>query len=127
VGAGHHWLDPRSTWSHCGSEKALVQRVLVLPSTAAEAGNLALSVEDAVAGRPAARLVLPQLAAEASGAVAGSTSPASSDPLVSRIAASRRRCLGPGSRAAPWRPAGWRGVWRRVGFRTSTSLEMAAP
>src|ERR1022692_4903833 len=110
------WLDPRSTWSHCGSANALDQRVPVLPSTAAEAGKLALSVDDAVAGRPAARLVLPQLAAEASGTVAGSTSPASSsDPLVSRIAASRRRCLGPGSRAAPWRLAGCRGVWRRVG------------
>jgi hypothetical protein len=128
------WLDPRSTWSHCGSEKALDQRVPVLPSTAAEAGVPAFSVDDAVAGCPAVRLVLLQLAAEASGTAAGSASPASSsNPLVSRIAASRSRCLGPDRRAAPWRLAGlrgvWslRGVWRRVGFRTSTSLEMAAP
>src|SRR5260370_41427056 len=46
------WLDPRSTWSHCGSLKALDQRVPVLPSTAADAGNEAFSSDDAVAGRP---------------------------------------------------------------------------
>jgi hypothetical protein len=44
------WLEPRSTSSHCGSENALDQRVLVLPSTAADAGNEAFSSEDAVAG-----------------------------------------------------------------------------
>src|SRR6266851_4695363 len=44
------WLEPRSTCSHCGSENALDQRVLVLPSTAADAGNDAFSTEDAVAG-----------------------------------------------------------------------------
>jgi len=31
------WLLPRSTSSHCGSEKALDQRVAVLPSKAADA------------------------------------------------------------------------------------------
>jgi len=41
------WEEPRSTSSHCGSEKALDQRVPVLPSTALEAGKLAFSVEDA--------------------------------------------------------------------------------
>jgi hypothetical protein len=45
------WLEPRSTWSHWGSENALDQRVPVLPSTAADAGNDAFSSEDAVAGR----------------------------------------------------------------------------
>ena len=45
-------LEPRSTCSHCGSEKALDQRVPVLPSTALEAGNDAFSVDDAVAGFP---------------------------------------------------------------------------
>ena len=45
-------LAPRSTRSHCGSEKALDQRVPVLPSTAFEAGNVAFSVDDAVAGFP---------------------------------------------------------------------------
>src|SRR5262245_34534886 len=43
---------PRSTWIHCGSLNALDQRVPVLPSTAAEAGKVAFSVDDAVAGRP---------------------------------------------------------------------------
>src|SRR5262245_22346997 len=50
------WLTvavaPRSTWIHCGSEKALDQRVPVLPSTAAEAGNTAFSVDEAVAVLP---------------------------------------------------------------------------
>ncbi len=45
-------LAPRSTCSHCGSEKALDQRVPVLPSTAFDAGYAALSVDDAVAGCP---------------------------------------------------------------------------
>src|SRR5258708_5326657 len=43
-------VAPRSTCSHCGSLNALDQRVLRLPSTAAEAGYEALSMEDAVAG-----------------------------------------------------------------------------
>ena len=45
-------LAPRSTWIHCGSENALDQRVLVLPSTAFEAGNEAFSTDEAVAGWP---------------------------------------------------------------------------
>src|SRR5918992_4917488 len=45
-------VAPRSTWIHCGSLKALDQRVPVLPSTAADAGVPAFSVDDAVAGRP---------------------------------------------------------------------------
>src|SRR5258708_25715377 len=53
------WLDPRSTWSHCGSLKALDQRVPVLPSKAAEAGVPAFSIEDAVAGRPRAAFAVP--------------------------------------------------------------------
>ncbi len=44
---------PRSTWSHCGSLKALAQRVpVVFPSKAAEAGVPAFSVEEAVAALP---------------------------------------------------------------------------
>src|SRR5260370_250743 len=46
------WLDPRSTCSHCGSENALDQRVFGFPSTAFAAGNVAFSVDDAVAGLP---------------------------------------------------------------------------
>ena len=49
-------VAPRSTCSHCGSLKALDQRVPVFPSTAAAAGVLAFSVEDAVAGWFSARL-----------------------------------------------------------------------
>src|SRR5689334_7790786 len=45
-------VAPRSTWSHCGSPNALDHRVPVLPSTAFDAGYAALSVDDAVAGRP---------------------------------------------------------------------------
>src|SRR5262245_43277370 len=50
--------EPRSTWIHCGSLNALDQRVPVLPSTAAEAGKVAFSVDDAVAGRPCAALAV---------------------------------------------------------------------
>ena len=45
-------VDPRSTWSHCGSLAALDHRVPVLPSTAALAGVPAFSTDDAVAGLP---------------------------------------------------------------------------
>src|ERR1022692_559814 len=45
-------LEPRSTSSHWGSLNALDQRVPVLPSTAADAGNDAFSVDDAVAVLP---------------------------------------------------------------------------
>src|SRR4029453_6800383 len=39
-------VAPRSTWIHCGSENADDQRVVALPSTAAEAGVPAFSVDD---------------------------------------------------------------------------------
>src|SRR5882757_2064444 len=55
------WDEPRSTWSHWGSENALDQRVPVFPSTAFAAGVPAFSVEDAVAVLFRARLVVPQL------------------------------------------------------------------
>src|ERR1035437_5667900 len=44
------WVEPRSTCSHCGSLKALDQRVPRLPSTAAEAGGPAFSGEDGAGG-----------------------------------------------------------------------------
>src|SRR5579859_6531436 len=47
-------VAPRSSWIHCGSEKALDHRVPVLPSTALPGGNAPLSVDDAVAGTPRA-------------------------------------------------------------------------
>src|ERR1700750_2623929 len=56
------WEEPRWTPSHWGSEKAEDQRVPVLPSTAAEAGVPAFSVEEAVAGLFSATLVVPQVA-----------------------------------------------------------------
>src|SRR5947199_4755997 len=52
--------EPRSIRIHCGSLKALDQRVPAFPSTAAEAGNAALSVEEASAAWPSAALVVPQ-------------------------------------------------------------------
>jgi hypothetical protein len=53
--------------SHCGSEKALDHLVPVFPSTAFEAGKLALSVEDAVAVLPWAMLAVPQVVAPPDG------------------------------------------------------------
>src|SRR5262245_48441051 len=53
--------EPRSTSSHCGSENALDQRVPAFPSTAADAGVPAFSVEDAVAVLFSARFVLSQV------------------------------------------------------------------
>src|SRR6185503_17686598 len=44
--------EPRSTCSHCGSENWLDQRVVALPSTAADAGVPAFSTDEAVAGLP---------------------------------------------------------------------------
>src|SRR5436305_1265643 len=41
---------PRSTSTHCGSLAALDQRVPVLPSTAADAGVPAFSMDDATTG-----------------------------------------------------------------------------
>src|ERR1017187_9217782 len=67
------WVEPRSTSSHCGSEKALDQRVPRLPSTAFEAGEPAFSREDAVAVLFSARLVVPHVAADAAGIAAGGT------------------------------------------------------
>src|SRR5260370_24189590 len=55
-------LDPRSTCSHCGSENALDQRVFGFPSTAFAAGNVAFSVDDAVAGLPCRSRVAAALA-----------------------------------------------------------------
>src|SRR5712691_6755812 len=55
------WVEPRSTSSHCGSLNPLDQRVDRLPSTAFEAGKVAFSSEDAVAGRFRATLVVPHV------------------------------------------------------------------
>ena len=42
-------VDPRSTRSHCGSANADDHRVLMFPSTAADAGRVLFSSDDAVA------------------------------------------------------------------------------
>src|ERR1700761_7352620 len=55
------WDEPRSTSSHCGSENADDHLVPVLPSTAAEAGVPAFSVEEAVAVLFSATLVVPHV------------------------------------------------------------------
>src|SRR5207302_8804491 len=85
------WEEPRSTSSHCGSEKALDQRVPVVPSSALEAGKLAFSVEDAVAVLPCAMLVVAQVAADAAGIVPGSTSPVRISDAAASARGSRRR------------------------------------
>ena len=53
-------MVPRSTSSHCGSEKAEDQRVPVLPSVAAVAGVPVFSVDEAVVGAPTAEFVVLQ-------------------------------------------------------------------
>src|ERR1700730_1118394 len=59
------WAVPRSTSSHWGSEKALDQRVVRLPSVALEAGQAGPCIDDAVVGWCSARFVVPQEAAAA--------------------------------------------------------------
>src|ERR1039457_6772240 len=100
------WVEPRSTSSHCGSEKALDQRVPRLPSTAFEAGEPAFSREDAVAVLFRARLVVPHVASAAAGIAAGSTSPVR---ISGATAASKnvrvRRCAADLGRPRPGRTA----------------------
>src|SRR4030081_2823002 len=55
------WDEPRSTSSHCGSENAEDHLVPVLPSTAADAGVPAFSVEEAVVVLFSAAFVVPQV------------------------------------------------------------------
>ena len=74
---------PRSTSSHWGSEKALDHLVPVLPSTAAEAGKVAFSVEDAVAGCPwESRVAACALPAAPAVNIAARASTASSTPMM---------------------------------------------
>ena len=89
------WVAPRSTRSHCGSAKALDQRVPVLPSTAVDAGKVAFSSDEAVAGLPWATFAVPQAAAPAELAVSAVTSnPATRLSAATTAATTRRRaCL----------------------------------
>ena len=86
---------PRSTWSDCGSLKALDQRVLLLPSTAAEADRSPLSAEEAVAGRPCERGTS---AAPAGGAPLSTEAPRTA--AKAPASAMRRTCRPPPRRAA---------------------------
>src|SRR5258706_3998634 len=49
------WVAPRSTWIHCGSLKALDQRVPVFPSTALPGTRVVFSLDEEVAGLFSAR------------------------------------------------------------------------
>src|SRR5689334_4149116 len=61
---------PRSICIHCGSLPwALAQRVVALPSTALSGDSRVASMDDAVAGRLRAALVVPQAAAAVAGRV----------------------------------------------------------
>jgi hypothetical protein len=68
-----------------------------LPSTAAEAGKLAFSVEEAVAVLPWATFAVPQVAAAARGAVAvaETRTERKSAAIASRLIAARRRAGAP--------------------------------
>src|SRR6202035_5071735 len=97
------WVEPRSTSSHWGSEKALDQRVDRLPSVALEAGQLAPCSDDAVVGWCSAMLVVPQVAADALGAARPTTSALSARAMAaSTLVAARRdgpaHLPGPGGR-----------------------------
>src|SRR5918992_1831873 len=98
-------VAPRSTWIHCGSLKALDQRVPVLPSTAADAAVPALSADDAVAGRPCDSRV----AASASGEGTATTTVAASAVSATRVEIFMWPYLRPTSRRRPAGTAGRRG------------------
>ena len=108
------WDEPRSTSSHCGSENAEDHLVPVLPSTAADAGKVAFSSDEAVAVLFSATFVVPQVAAAALGAVAPipeTRKDTNRTAKASRLTAARRE---PGAR-----PARLRRVLRS-GFGTFT-------
>src|SRR5277367_2146229 len=87
------WVEPRSTSSHWGSEKALDQRVVRLPSVALEAGQLGPCVDDAVVGWCNARFVVPHVAAAALPAlsVAADRSAAATLSVAMTMPATRQR------------------------------------
>src|SRR5882762_7520068 len=86
------WVLPRSTCSHCGSANCDDQRVPVFPSTAAEAGVPAPSIEEAVAVLFNARFVpVSQVAAEADRAPNDGTDKAASNSVSTTNNAARGR------------------------------------
>src|ERR1700722_1497785 len=86
-------VEPRSTSSHWGSEKALDQRVDRLPSVALEAGQLGPCIDDAVVGWCNARFVVPHEAAAALPApiVAADRSAAATLSVAMTMPATRQR------------------------------------
>src|SRR5690242_13728621 len=84
-------VEPRSTSSHCGSENWLDQRVPWFPSVAFGAGKLLFSCDDDVVGWWSAMFVVPQVAAEAVGAVRPVTSPARARAAPATAAVAARR------------------------------------
>src|SRR5436190_19461961 len=84
------WLEPRSTWSHCGSLNALDQRVAVLPSTALPAGKVAFSVEDAVAGWFSAALAVAQVVVRLKAPTTGNSSSECRSGVRGRVRFGRR-------------------------------------
>src|SRR4051794_6108096 len=95
-------VAPRSTWIHCGSLKALDQRVPAVPSVASVAALGAFSAGEAVVGLPCdsrgpAALAEPMVTA---------MYPASMAATASTLTSRRRRgdmvLDGMGMRAAPW-------------------------
>jgi hypothetical protein len=95
---------PRSTCSHCGTLNALDQRVPALPSTAADAGVPAFSVEEAVAVRPC------EISGSAAAAVTvvATSRPASSASTAPPNAARRHRR--PGRTRLIWISFTWDGT-----------------
>src|SRR5690606_17326536 len=92
------WLmvadSPRSTRIHCGSLKALDQRVPRSPSTALDAGNAALSVEDAATGLPCEIRVgaAPAMLANATAPTAAPSAVVASTAIRRRRSARPARC-----------------------------------
>src|ERR1700753_2082254 len=100
-------LAPRSTSSHCGSLNALDQRVLVFPSTAAEAGNEEFSTEEAVAVLPwesRVALAAASLALSEPGCAPRDETPANT---ATRASAATRA---DSHRYRDLRPVGWCGI-----------------
>src|SRR5262245_5718439 len=79
---------PRSIDSHCGSLKALDQRVVMLPSMAYEAGKLAVSTDEAEADTGVSACST-QSASCTAAPPSGSSKPSPEQPLANARAAPR--------------------------------------
>src|ERR1035437_10109719 len=109
-------VAPRSTCSHCGSLNADDQRVPVLPSTAADAGVPAFSVEEAVAALPCEMF---GSAARATGLNAGTT-------LMTERATAEMATAAANAASRERRLSEWCWPGARIGAASSVKL-MAPP